>query len=265
MRVIGFTEVYYTLWVTYPPIKEFINDREYRESQTFTYVQNLSKDLTKAQEKVKNSPYLNAGEDVTIDLGLRGHSSFTNYGDIITELNWYEFSFGKLRFQDIRTSDDIWQLKRATEQEDTEIRQALALNRLIDLGEFVDYNGEIISKYTLKCRLEKIEEAKDCDHFYADGEKINVTVILEKQFTFSTYFNYNEVVNTVMVFRTEDGKILKYVGSTPPSHCKENGYYLDLNQENLHLTLKATVKHTEYKGQKETRLQRIKILSYEIK
>lgn len=265
MRVIGFTEVYYTLWVTYPPIKEFINDREYRESQTFTYVQNLSKDLTKAQEKVKNSPYLNAGEDVIIDLELRGHSSFTNYGDVVTELNWNEFSFGKLRFQDIRTSDDIWQLKRATEQEDTEIRRALALNRLIDLGEFVDYNGEIISKYALKYRLEKIEEAKDCDHFYTDGEKINVTVTLEKQFTFSTYFNYNEVVNTVMVFRTSEGKILKYVGSAPPSYQIEDGYYLDLKQENLHLTLKATVKHTEYKGQKETRLQRIKILSYEIK
>lgn len=265
MRIIGFTEVYYTLWVTYPPVKEFINDREYRESQTFTYVQNLSKDLAKAQDKVKNNPYLNAGENFIIDLGLRGHSSFTNYGDVVTELNWYEFSFGKLRFKDIRISEDIWQLQRASEQEDTEIRKALALNRLIDLGELVDYNGEIIHKDTLKYRLEKIEEFKDCGHFYKDCEKIEITVILEKQFTFSTYFNYNEVVNTVMVFRTNEGKILKYVGSAPPTHYLGDSFTLDLNQDALYLKLKATIKHTEYKGQKETRLQRIKILSYEIK
>lgn len=260
MRVIGFTEQYYTLWHVSPPVKEFMNDREYRLNQTYTYLQNLSKDLQKAQCKVKNDPNLNVGEEVIIDLELRGKHSFT-VSEIVSKLEWNEFSFGKLKFQDIRLSEDIWQLNRAMNEENTEIRQALAMNRLIDLGELVEYNGEFISKLAYKRELTRIEEAKDCGHFFNDGEKVQVSVTLEKQFTFSTHFNYNEVINTVMVFRTEDNKILKYVGANPPTIYNEDGYTLPLDNMKC-ITLKATVKHTEYKGQKETRLQRIKIINY---
>lgn len=115
MKVIGFTEVYYTLW----EVGEVYQEQIYSmgmvvgsvSKQQVTYIKNLSMDFEKAKKKL-------AGEKFDIDLELRGHSSFTRvtgteFIDWETHFPQDVFSFGKQQGVPFKESTDLWQLNRA--------------------------------------------------------------------------------------------------------------------------------------------------------
>lgn len=244
MQTIGFTNEYFTLWNVSEVYKVPINAYQWREQQDFVYVQNLSKTLEGAKAKLQG--------EFNVDLELRGSSTFTRSSEILDSFEVWQFTFGKLIGSDIRTCNDVWQLNRAMNDERGEERKELAKQRLIELGEVIQFDGKWISKETLEFHKEQKRKSElKNGHFFADGEKVELIVELEENFSFDTQFG----TCFINVFRDANGRLFKYKGSNPPD-LYINGEY----NPNATYKFKATVKHSEYNGQKETLIQRIKII-----
>lgn len=95
---------------------------------------------------------------------------------------------------------------------------------------------------------EKKEAVKNLEqgHHFVDGERIFIEIQEVDRFDFETEFGKTFVVT----YSTHDNKMLKYIGSKPP----------EIEPDEL-VQVKATIKHKEYRGELETRIQRIKITS----
>lgn len=286
MLYIGFTNHYYTLW-------SVTEGERYDASRGVTYIvttyqyhQNLSLDLETAKQKL-----LARDENFEIDLSLRGeHGRYYTKTRIKSLENW-QYSFGKLTGSDIRQSDDVWQLKRAMREEASPRTKVYARSRLIELGElvrfawsevkkvYIDYlllnsadgvaydeddnayhdkDGNALPTYQDKTfhyayatpkQKEWIEkkrrDAAASGHWFTNGSKVEVKIKETGGFSFDTQFG----TTYVCIYETEDGKLVKYMGANPPDISKDN-----------FVQVKATVKHDNYKGQDETKLQRIKLL-----
>lgn len=247
MLTLGFTNIYYTLWNVEDPIeKNNFLCQSVQMVQTCSYIQNLSMDYSKALEKIKKR----AGSDkFEIDLDLKGEYSFER---VVSERSMYQewqFTFGKLAGNDIRTCEDVWQLNRAVKEEKGERRKVYARRRLIELGELVrnPYRSESDGCYIRPERLKYLQEKSVGEqvtgHYYTDGER--VTIALKRV----NGFYYKSVYGNVYIeiYETVDGKPIKYKGSSP----------LDIGDE--FITVIGTVEHGEYKGLPETRLKRMKM------
>lgn len=266
--VLGFTSQYYTLWTIGEPYKKYtagmvingVFTGSYEWVQDVNYVQNLSKNFEDTVAKI-TAIAAGEGEDVgyTVDLELRGTHSWTrSTGAKGDDTPADVFTFGKLRGERISEATDVWQLNRAMEQELGARRKALARRRLIELGELVKYphtevrfgdSGEVSTfrRYSTR-RLRDSEEAKKeraaaSGHFWTNGARVTVKIKEVHRMGFESAFGYTCIVS----YRTEDGKLVKYMGGTPPSVSTEE-----------FMEVKATVKHDSYKGVDETKLQRIK-------
>jgi hypothetical protein len=75
-------------------------------------------------------------------------------GETVSKLEPWQYPFGKLVGQDIRTSEDVWQLQRAAEQ-----GNEFAHNRLIELGTHVIYEDKLIKVSEVE-KLKAVEELK---------------------------------------------------------------------------------------------------------
>lgn len=251
MNTLGFTTEYYTLWDVSEPIKKYgrgstINGIFYGEVywvQACSYVQNLSKDYTKAVDKIKS---MGAYSE---DLSLRGHSSFVRkvHSENI-QYPFYIFSFGILIGQDIRQCTDIWQLTRTMNEDKHTRRRAIARRRLIDLGELVlniQFTGE--DKYISTTHFRRLKENADkkaaSGHFFEAGKRITVNLRRVDGFSFDTQYG----TMFIEEYMTEEGQLLKYKGSSP------------LRMPEGICAVVGTVEHSEYKGQPETRLKRMKL------
>lgn len=245
MKTIGFTNKYYTLWEVSEPYKVHVNAFQWYEKQDFTYLKNLSKTLEGAKSKLQG--------DFVVNLELRGNSSFTRSSDLVDGFENWQFTFGKLMGADIRTCDDIWQLNRAMNNEKGDERRDLAKQRLVELGEIVEFDGEFISKTQLDCyqELKRKRELK-AGHFYSDGEKVELVVKVEESFSFKTQFG----TCFVETYSDTENRLFKYKGANPPYFCINGDY-----DPNVFFRINATVKHSEYDGQAETLIQRIKVIS----
>ena len=249
MQTIGFTNEYFTLWNVSEVYKVPVNANQWYEAQDFVYVQNLSKTLEGAKAKIQGA--------FDIDLELRGSSSFVNQSELLENFEVWQFTFGKLIGSDIRTCEDVWQLERAMDSEKGEDRKDVAKQRLIELGAVIQFDGNWIKISELEFRTEQKRKSQLSNgHFFTDGEKITVEVQMEEHFSFDSQFG----TCFVNIFRTSDGKLLKYKGSNPPKLWNENNTW----NENSIYTFTATVKHSEYNGQEETLLQRIKVIKIQL-
>jgi hypothetical protein len=278
-KVIGFATEYYTLWEVWstkryagnvvmngvPPPCIGIN-------LEYFYIKNISKDI----EKVKA---LYPG--VEIDEDLRGVTrSFSRFEKIDYPLHM--FSFGKCAGGSIMESTDIWQLKRAAwmilghSGEPNKRRQVLARRRLIQLGELIRYphtqtksvnvnwnkrdadgvylpeniqDVEYRVNYATAQFIERDIEKKRLaaqPFYFNDGEKVTIRIRQTGQFGFESQYGWT----SIRVYETDDGKCVKYVGASP----------IELpDTTNFHM-IKATIKHKEFRGNKETHLLRIKLL-----
>ena len=229
-QVIGFAEQYYTLW-------------SFNDDMTDGYfVKNLSMDFELAKSRV-------AGE-YTIDLNQRGFSSWDSSGQDLRDAEDDEFSFGGLRNDKIMEANDLWQLERAGKEE-TPDRQKIAVKRLMQLGEydFVPFRG---GYWTREERDEIRESEKELKrvaslkggHHYSHGDRVELELKELDFFWFDSPYGGCAVVT----YESKDGKIFKYLGSSPTD---------DIGNESFHKVC-ATIKHSEYNHKDETKLLRIK-------
>jgi len=102
MLRIGFTNKYFTLWSIYEPYLKYVNEFESYEKVDYHFIQNLSMDKEKAIEKA-----IMKGATNEIDYDLKGEHSYTWTSQLKFMGEDYQFPFGKLVGEDIRTSNDI--------------------------------------------------------------------------------------------------------------------------------------------------------------
>lgn len=251
MNTLGFTTEYYTLWEVSEPIKKYgagqvingvFHGNIYWE-ESCIYVQNLSKDYDKAIRKIGC-----LGKYVE-DLTLRGHSSFVR--NVKTETIDYPdhiFPFGQLMGRDIRECTNVWQLTRTMNDDKNNRRRVIARQRLIELGELIR-NSHFADedRYIAKGHFQRLKERADkqaaSGHFFESGKRIELIVRRIGGFGFETQYG----ITYIEEYMTEAGQLVKYKGSSPiqlpEGFCKVVG----------------TIEHSDYQGQPETRLKRIKI------
>ncbi len=259
MLTLGFTNVYYTLWQVEDPFKRYLTSEEWVMEQACSYQQNLSMEYEKAVEKIAAM----SNGNYAVDLELRGNHSFTRELSKGDDFEVFQFTFGKLRGSDIRTCDDVWQINRAMTSEKKIRTRAIAKRRLIELGEIVRhtwveeatvFNGgndnenflkpTIKRLYATKSQMDKLNGPVSA-HYYNDGEKVELELKEISHFGYETQYGWT----SICIYATPDNRMFKYKGSTPPEVSKE-GF----------CKVKATVKHDEYQGVAETKLQRVKVL-----
>jgi hypothetical protein len=246
MLTIGFANQYYTLWEVGTPYKKYgagmvingVFTGSFEIVQDCHYIQNLSKDFEQAKAKISG--------DYVIDLDLRGHSTWTrSTGNTGNDFPSDRFPYGKLMGELISESNDIWQLNRAMNQGSPRTR-VHARRRLIELGELVKYNGRWMSVGAAESakRLAWVDSLER-GHFFNDGAKVELSVKEIGRFGFDSAYGYT----TIVTYVDSDNRMFKYMGSNPPEDLTA-GF----------APIKATVKHSSYNGQLETKLLRIKIL-----
>lgn len=244
-NVIGFTSVYYTLWLVHEPTERYNASRGLIETvQQCEYLQNLSIDYDKAVEKMKAKNI-----EFSIDLDLRGHYSFQRVLSVDNYEIW-QFSFGKLAGYDMRVSDDVWQLNRAMKEEKSARRRVVARKRLLELSELIRNNDRSLSEevYINACMYryltQKKVERENSKHYFKEGERVNISVTK----TGSTYYDTQWGTVFVIWYQDSEGRIFKYKGSNPPNISQQD-----------YVNISATVKHGMYDSVPETLLQRIKV------
>lgn len=256
IKTIGFANTFYTLWEVSEPYKVYTSEYSYYMKQDCLYLKNLSKDLETAKAKM--------GGDYVIDLTLRGHSSFERkVSDTIYTYEDWQFPVGRHTGEDIRECDDVnalwWMfLKMKIWNNEFPAHSFKQLNphwvrpvvyarrRLIDLGELVRYNKQWMTLTGVEyAKKNEAKTALENGHHYADGERVELRIKLidtfYKETDWGSFF--------IHTYASEDGKLFKYAGNNPP-----------LISDEEFEPIKGTIKHHEYQGVKETRLQRIKTL-----
>jgi len=272
---IGFANKFYTLWEVSEPFKKYTSPTSFYWEVKYVYYQNLSFDFGKAKSKVA-ARY--GSSDYEVDFNLRGSKSFDKrISSTQNEASSTQFSFGNLEGQDICTCNDLWQLFRLYELQDSKDflvkRRAFhARQRLIELGELVKYTwfekqiGKEITNsqgfhlsyeyinvrrnYATKEKAILLEaekrKAEMFDHYFNDGEKVALNLKFLKIFWFETIYGSSCIATYV----DDQGRGFKYMGSSPNQALNEDEF----------IKIKATVCHDEYQGQKETKLKRISII-----
>ena len=231
MYIIGFTNSFYTLWKASEPYKVFLSGTKYITKQDINYIKNLSTDLEVAKSKV--------GSDFTIDLTLRGSTSFTrqigsNVESIVEEGC---FEFGKYATKPIADCTDFEYLAWYFGQ----TKDKAAEKVLLDNGyEFINNEFMIGDKLAAA----KLDASLETGLFFNDGEKVEIEIKQTDSFSFTGSYGTTWVVTYI----TRDGKKLKYMGASPKT--LKDGFN----------KIQAVIKHSEYRGESETRLTRIKIL-----
>lgn len=254
MLTLGFSNQYYTLWDIGEPYKKYgagmvINGQftgEYNLVCDCTYLQNLSMDYDSAIAKIAEK----SGGKYNVDLELRGAHSFRMEKGVGNDMPDYVFTFGKLMGQDIRISGDVWQLRRAVQEERGKRRRVHARRRLIELGELVrntigtEAGSESwINPTHLKYVSDKLDKQSKSGHFFENGSR--VTLNIKRIGGVSYHTQYGQVY--IEEYITDDNKVVKYKGACP----------LEIEEE--FVVVIATVDHSEYNGHPETRLKRPKL------
>jgi|APGre2960657373_1045057.scaffolds.fasta_scaffold20245_1 hypothetical protein len=268
--IIGFSGTYYCLWSWATENNySMMGSGSYIATSSYTkyyYIKRISTDLNKVKELYPN---------LSIDMGLHGQRWITKNDGFKREVLAddvfpYDFRGVGNKIMECNEVKFLWSLYLSNY---TGIgrNKVYARKRLVELGLLVPYKtsrtidvmrydhnlsqeiptGEVIvirSSYSSPKYIAKIEAAKSLvrGHFYDDAKRIKLNIKEIKSFNFSTQYGTCYIVEYV----DADNRVFKYKGSNPPSISKE-----DFD------TVQATIKHGEYKGQLETTIQRIKVLS----
>ena len=232
-QIIGFATQYYTLWDYYEEVKYVVDSLgNYHPSYTeehYIYIKNISIDINKVIEMHPN---------VRIDDQLRGisHTFSRNREE---DLSPSLIKFGKyngLTIEQIADCDMDYLLWVIGNE-----KVSAATRELIGkLPQFLDYCTTVAAEQIWEQMC-----APQAGLYFNDGARVDIQIKEVKSFGFETAFGYTHIC----LYTTPDRREFKYMGSTPPEISKEE-----------FTTVKATIKHDNYKGQDETKLQRIKIL-----
>lgn len=252
--LVGFATEYFTLW-SYAEHKEYGSNGFPYIKQSYTYVQNLSKD---EGEAIKKAIEMGADKDVEPNDELRGHSKswskvsypqgtfqFGKYSgakiEESTDLSYLSWYFGQTQCD---YAKGILQYEGYTFEENP--HQALHAKT----GEVA---VEAISpEYAKKRKVwakEKEANAKSREeaskHFFTDGERVEIEV--EK--TFEREFEGNYGFFCIESFKTANGEVVTYKGSSP----------LPLYKGDKAL-IRGTISHSEYNGEPQTTIKRMTLM-----
>ncbi|AGF91635.1 hypothetical protein Phi47:1_gp35 [Cellulophaga phage phi47:1] len=249
--VIGFATVYYTLWnITKSENYEWFNGKSHLVSVTtnFNYMQNLSMNEDEAVDKIKSKFNL---ENVFVDDDLRGETrSFKRLKKIA--LPYQVFPFGLYKGSEIMLCESSWQLNRVYQEEGADggadesqmhikRRRVLARKRLIELGELFKTKDGYLSKREIDHRI-KVESSS---FLHEDKEKVILSLKTVHATGFESQYGYVHIRSYI----SDNGNGYVYKGTTPPGIS-----------DNEFTKVKATIKHNEYKGLKQTLIQRVKVI-----
>lgn len=105
---------------------------------------------------------------------------------------------------------------------------------------FVCYIASAYMEYVIKNN-----RVLTSDHFFTEGEKVELNLTKIDSHSFNGQYG----TTYIETYITDDNRMFKYMGGTP----------IDI-EKNEKAVVKATIKHSEYNGRKETRLQRLKVI-----
>jgi len=259
MKVIGFSNVYYTLWDVEKEDVYITVNNEHRKSGTnikYTYYQNLSKFLDKANEKFLTLTGENAPKP---DETLNGKSNSFSLFEKSEIYNKGEFNFGKYAGQLIINCTDykylLWCLSSdSIYNEDKENAKTVLLSN--GYVENLNKTG-ICTVDELNNQIEQnkkalYEKSLIRGFNFNDKEKIELDVTVHSISGFNSQYGYINVYQ----FLTSDLKIVKYSG---------NKYYSVEVGDNI--KIKGTIKHNSFYSDmvgdnvKETKILRMKIIN----
>jgi hypothetical protein len=248
--ILGFTHDYYTLWhyTLYYTAHVEHGFTYWLPKENIYFLQNLSMDYDEAMAKITKK----VGENWEEDLSQRGQyfsMSFSQRDHFAEQCPIDRYKFGKYRGQLIEeVSDDGyagWYRRNISEEEFPEAFEFVT-KVLVKTGELTKYKGEYLNEKELGWK--KQDEAKnklETGHFFTPGERVSLRVKLIERFGFDGMYGYTHIFS----FKTKENQIVKYMGGSPPDISMDSGW----------TNIVAGVKHGEYQGVKETKLQRIKI------
>lgn len=102
------------------------------------------------------------------------------------------------------------------------------------------YKDELIKNQEYKDLLKSLKSG----HLYSDKKRIDLNIKQIDFFSFDTQWGTTFVIS----YMSDDNELFKYMGNNPPQ-LNNDGY----------TTVKATIKHDNYKDIDETKIQRIKV------
>jgi len=239
--IIGFTEQYYTLW-SFVDETIYVTDANGKHWPShkvvhYTYHKNISMD-----EEAARAAY----PDAKLDMGLRGESTWTwnakeEEGE---DLSPHIIKFGRHCGQtvDYIIEEDfeyaMWMVNKADISLAT--RELFHANKKVWARIMEEETAHEIAKD--RKELERLSMG----HHYTNGEKVELEIAeVYAAFGFDTQFGHCSIRKMM----TTDNKTVIYMGSNPPDYPEEGKF-----------KIKATIKHDEYRGEKQTKIQRIKII-----
>lgn len=268
--VIGFSGTYYCLWSWMTETNySMTGSGSYVASSSYVkhyYIKRISIDLNKVKELYPNIP---------IDMDLHGQkwerSGLSVKKEILPhDVFPYDFRGQGTKIMECNDTKFLWSLYLSNEL-GIGRSKVYARKRLTELGLLVPYKtsksiivkdydyelgqdvptGEVIivrKSYCSPKLADKLEAQKLLikGHFEEDGKRCKMMVKRINSFSFETQYGMCYVVEYV----DSDNRVFKYKGANPPTISSD-----DFDE------IQATIKHSEYKGQNETLIQRIKVIT----
>ena len=206
MKVIGFSNKYYTLW----EVSEHIEENRYGKYKVvnYAYLKNVSFDIDKVKEKYPNTP---------INTALKGHTSWRT-SECLERYSLDEFQGGKYRGEKIENCTDYGYLAWA-----------------YDLGYIIDYDSRpLVLSILEKAGYRKIndthiatpEEVEKIENSFIETEEMMTRIDNGETITIEVKSNLSEegtikVGNIEFTWKPENYKELEY-----------NGFYYGLPLDN---------------------------------
>lgn len=270
MKTIGFANKFYTLWEVSKPYRVYINEYQFYMRTDFTYYKNLSFDLEKAKKKMSDSKY-------NIDLNLKGSSSWSfedkdNVKFDRSKVSDKAVPFDIKQLKNYKGRNIMWlgeneseikalwtmYLKKDIWNNEVETHSFKNLNphwvrpcvyarrRLIELGIIERFDGQYVTENYKHILIKKKEMAQlKNGHHFENKQRVELELKELHVNSFDSEWGRTYIVK----YESKCGKLFTYMGGSPKW----------LNQDDF-TKIKATTKHDEYKSQKQTKLQRIKIV-----
>lgn len=269
--IIGFSGTYYCLWYWRTETNysltgggSWVSSGSYIKHD---YIKRISTDFNKVKELYPNVPF---NKDLHGQRWVRSGGGSFKREVLADDVFPYSFRGVGEKIMECNEPKFLWSLYLSNNF-GIGRQKVYARRRLAELGLLVPYKtsktidvmrydeslwkdvptGEVIvirSSYSSPKYVAKVEAAKALvrGHFYTNGERVKISIKEVKSFNFDTQYGTCYIVEYV----DTENRVFKYKGANPPSISKDG---FDLVQ--------ATIKHGEYKGQTETAIQRISVLS----
>lgn len=239
--VIGFSGVMYTLWLF----------NKYDKYNELIYIKNISKSLDKAKSYCESNNL-----EYTVDESLHGKTYKSGSRDIsdIPDDRLYFFKESGL-ISECTSTWHLWSAYR--NKDDSKARRDNCRARLIELDDIKYIDGKEVASVDYEYMLKQNEleqEYRDqvIDYFYEPKQRVNLLL------TYKSYSYYDTMYGRIYIqkFMDSDNRVFYYKGKNTID--ADNGR---MPERNTKFNIKATIKHNEYNGSRQTLIQRIKVIS----